>query len=181
MDRPSILYVVFVAAAVLVALGERVYARRNETRLLRQGAAEVAPWVFRLMAPVYMLLFPAAIAEHLALGRRAPPVLAASMLVGVFLALAGAFESASIPLLMRLVYWAGLMGLGVWLHLTERHAHEHEHETLHHDHRHVHDEHHQHKHGPSDPPGEPHNHPHDHRPLLHSHPHYPDIHHRHGH
>ena len=43
MDRPSILYVVFVAAAVLVALGERVYARRNETRLLRQGAAAGPP------------------------------------------------------------------------------------------------------------------------------------------
>ena len=81
LDRPSIVYVVFVAAAVLVALGERVYARRNETRLLRQGAAEVAPWVFRLMAPVYMLLFPAAIVERLALDRRAPPVLAAAMIV----------------------------------------------------------------------------------------------------
>ncbi len=81
MDRPSIVFVVLVAAAALVALGERVYARRNEVRLLRQGAVEVAPWVFRLMAPVYTLIFPAAIAEHLAFGRRAPPLLAAAMIV----------------------------------------------------------------------------------------------------
>lgn len=76
---------------------------------------------------------------------------------------------------------AGLMGVGVWLHLTERHVHEHEHEALSHDHAHVHDEHHQHAHGPDDPPGEPHSHPHDHPPMRHAHPHYPDIHHRHRH
>ena len=78
---------------------------------------------------------------------------------------------------------AALMGLGVWLHLTERHVHEHDHdhEAMSHDHAHVHDEHHRHAHGPDDPPGEPHSHPHDHRPMRHAHPHYPDIHHRHGH
>lgn len=76
---------------------------------------------------------------------------------------------------------AALMGIGVWLHLTERHDHEHEHEALAHDHRHVHDEHHHHEHGPDDPTGEPHSHPHDHLPMRHSHPHYPDIHHRHSH
>ncbi|MCE9564304.1 MAG: EamA family transporter [Planctomycetes bacterium] len=74
---------------------------------------------------------------------------------------------------------AALMGVGVWLHLTERH--EHEHEDMSHDHSHVHDEHHQHEHGPDDPPGEPHSHPHDHLPMRHSHPNYPDIHHRHEH
>jgi drug/metabolite transporter (DMT)-like permease len=74
-----------------------------------------------------------------------------------------------------------LMGVGVWLHLTERHEHEHNHEELIHDHRHVHDAHHQHEHSPEDPPGEPHSHPHRHAPLRHSHPHYPDIHHRHSH
>lgn len=76
---------------------------------------------------------------------------------------------------------AALMGVGVWLHLTERHAHEHDHEVMLHDHRHVHDEHHQHEHGPDDPPGEPHSHPHRHSAMRHSHPHYPDIHHRHTH
>jgi divalent metal cation (Fe/Co/Zn/Cd) transporter len=76
---------------------------------------------------------------------------------------------------------AALMGLGVWLHLTERHEHMHEHEEMFHEHRHVHDEHHQHAHGPDDPPGEPHSHPHFHPAMRHSHPHYPDIHHRHKH
>jgi drug/metabolite transporter (DMT)-like permease len=74
---------------------------------------------------------------------------------------------------------AALMGVGVWLHLTERH--EHEHEPLEHDHLHAHDEHHQHEHLPTDPPGEPHSHPHRHARLRHSHPHYPDLHHRHEH
>ncbi|MBA4062561.1 MAG: EamA family transporter [Isosphaera sp.] len=76
---------------------------------------------------------------------------------------------------------AALMGVGVWLHLTERHDHEHNHEAMTHDHAHVHDEHHQHEHGPDDPPGEPHSHRHHHPPMRHSHPHYPDIHHRHRH
>jgi drug/metabolite transporter (DMT)-like permease len=76
---------------------------------------------------------------------------------------------------------AALMSLGVWLHLTERHAHEHRHEAMEHEHSHVHDEHHQHAHGPNDPPGEPHTHWHRHPELVHSHPHYPDTHHRHQH
>lgn len=76
---------------------------------------------------------------------------------------------------------AALMGLGVWLHLTETHEHEHEHEPMEHGHLHDHDEHHRHQHLPGDPPGEPHGHPHRHEPMRHKHPHYPDIHHRHGH
>ena len=76
---------------------------------------------------------------------------------------------------------AGLMAVGVWLHLTERHDHDHEHEAMSHGHAHVHDGHHRHAHSPDDPPGEPHSHPHDHEPMRHSHPHYPDLHHRHDH
>lgn len=74
-----------------------------------------------------------------------------------------------------------LMGMGVWLHLTERHDHEHEHEALEHTHAHVHDQHHQHAHEPGSPLGEPHSHPHVHKPIRHSHPHFPDLHHRHEH
>lgn len=59
---------------------------------------------------------------------------------------------------------AGLMGLGLWLHLSERHLHDHQHSHLAHD-----------------PHGEPHTHRHEHARLVHSHPHYPDIHHRHVH
>jgi drug/metabolite transporter (DMT)-like permease len=85
---------------------------------------------------------------------------------------------------MSLIVAAALMGLGVWLHFTERHEHRHRHITMEHDHAHVHDEHHQHVHAPSDPPvtdPTPHTHWHRHQPMVHSHPHYPDIHHRHSH
>lgn len=70
-----------------------------------------------------------------------------------------------------------LMGLGVWLHLTEKHEHEH----LEHSHRHAHDEHHQHAHAAGVDPTEPHTHEHTHEPLTHRHAHFPDIHHRHRH
>lgn len=81
------------------------------------------------------------------------------------------------------MFWlaAGLMGAGVWLHLTERHAHMHTHEAITHTHRHVHDAHHQHVHDFDWDGREPHTHPHIHEPLTHSHPHYPDIHHQHRH
>ena len=55
---------------------------------------------------------------------------------------------------------AGLMAMGVWLHLTERHVHEHAHDTQVHEHAHVHDAHHRHAHAADDPPGEPHSHSH---------------------
>jgi len=82
------------------------------------------------------------------------------------------------PLRPELSAAALLMGLGIRLHLTERHDHVHEHGALAHDHRHRHDEHHEHPHGPDDPPGDPHAHPHVHARVIHGHPHYPDIHHR---
>ncbi len=85
------------------------------------------------------------------------------------------------PLTARLLVAGALMGVGLYLHLSERHDHAHHHEALEHAHRHVHDEHHQHSHGPSDPPGEPHSHWHRHESLTHTHPHYPDLHHRHDH
>lgn len=85
------------------------------------------------------------------------------------------------PITTNLIVASILMGIGIWLHLTEYHSHEHEHEELEHEHRHIHDEHHQHEHLPSDPIGEPHTHWHKHKPLRHAHPHYPDIHHRHKH
>jgi len=84
-------------------------------------------------------------------------------------------------LTMQFVIAAVLMGIGLWLHLTERHEHEHWHEAIEHDHKHVHDEHHQHEHDASVSLGEPHSHPHRHERMVHSHPHYPDIHHRHAH
>ena len=85
------------------------------------------------------------------------------------------------PITHQLAIAGALMGLGVWLHLTERHEHEHIHQPLVHEHRHVHDEHHRHDHATNDPEGEPHTHVHAHTRLSHRHPHYPDIHHRHTH
>ena len=80
-------------------------------------------------------------------------------------------------------FWlaAGLMGIGVWLHVSERHEHEHAHEPLVHAHEHVHDEHHRHSHGAGWDGREPHSHEHRHFALRHRHPHYPDLHHRHTH
>ena len=85
------------------------------------------------------------------------------------------------PLTVRLGMAAILMGVGVALHLTERHDHEHVHEPFEHEHLHWHDEHHRHPHGADDPAREPHSHHHAHGYLLHEHPHYPDLHHRHRH
>ena len=85
------------------------------------------------------------------------------------------------PVTPLLLAAGGLMAVGVWLHLTERHLHQHTHEPLSHSHSHTHDQHHRHAHGPDDPQGEPHAHQHTHEPLTHTHPHYPDIHHRHVH
>jgi drug/metabolite transporter (DMT)-like permease len=76
---------------------------------------------------------------------------------------------------------ATLMGLGVWLHVSEHHAHEHRHEPLVHTHAHAHDEHHGHEHPDGRNGSRPHVHEHAHAPLRHSHPHYPDVHHRHRH
>lgn len=92
----------------------------------------------------------------------------------------------AIPLLheaptLRLGLAGGLMALGLWLHLTERHEHDHTHDSMEHEHRHTHDAHHQHSHGPNDPTGEPHTHRHQHVALTHRHAHYPDLHHRHTH
>jgi drug/metabolite transporter (DMT)-like permease len=85
------------------------------------------------------------------------------------------------PLTGGLVVGGLLMSVGVWLHLSERHAHEHVHEAMAHEHLHRHDVHHDHAHEPGVPTGEPHSHWHVHAPECHSHRHYPDLHHRHRH
>jgi len=82
----STLYIALVLAAAVIAILERVYARRNESRLLSEGAEETAPWVFRLMAPVYSISFPAAVAEHLLMGRRPTLPFAATMVMLFLLA-----------------------------------------------------------------------------------------------
>ncbi len=85
------------------------------------------------------------------------------------------------PMTLPFAFAGMLMGIGVWLHLTEQHAHTHDHETMAHNHPHVHDEHHQHPHEPDDPAGEPHTHAHRHTSMRHAHAHMPDLHHTHRH
>jgi len=85
------------------------------------------------------------------------------------------------PLSPQLIAAGLLIGVGVWLHLSERHQHRHIHAPLTHAHPHTHDAHHQHRHSADDPPGEPHTHVHTHSRLEHVHAHAPDMHHVHRH
>jgi drug/metabolite transporter (DMT)-like permease len=75
---------------------------------------------------------------------------------------------------------AALLGLGVWLHVTEKHDHMHDHPALEHEHPHRHDDgHHDHTH---DPPVEgEHTHAHRHEAISHAHPHGQDTDHQHRH
>jgi drug/metabolite transporter (DMT)-like permease len=98
-----------------------------------------------------------------------------------FIGAAAAVAALQQPLTVELLAAGTLMAVGVWLHVTERHAHAHAHRRMAHAHSHIHDEHHRHAHGPQDPPGEPHTHAHEHDALTHSHPHAPDMHHDHRH
>lgn len=98
-----------------------------------------------------------------------------------FLGAAVAVIALGEPITVQLLVAGGFMGLGVWLHLTERHEHAHTHQPMTHTHSHVHDEHHRHQHNTEDTPGEPHSHPHNHGWLKHTHPHTPDMHHDHRH
>jgi drug/metabolite transporter (DMT)-like permease len=90
------------------------------------------------------------------------------------------------PVTGYLLAAAALMAIGLWLHLSERHAHAHTHEPLAHSHLHTHgangadgDMHHAHTH---EPPFEgKHAHRHFHEPVRHTHAHYPDAHHQHEH
>ncbi len=96
---------------------------------------------------------------------------------GTLLAVLVLREPVTLPLLVA----GGLMAVGVWLHLSERHGHLHTHELAEHAHEHVHDAHHEHAHAPGVPVVEGHAHAHAHTALTHSHGHFPDAHHRHPH
>ena len=85
------------------------------------------------------------------------------------------------PLTLTLVVAGSLMGLGIWLHLTERHNHTHMHQLFEHDHEHIHDEHHQHHHDILVELSTKYRHLHRHTPMTHFHPHFPDAHHQHMH
>jgi len=113
---------------------------------------------------------------------------------GAYFSVAPFFGAAvSVPLLGEpvdgpLLAAGALMALGVWLHVSERHAHAHKHQPLQHAHEHLHrpegNDHHDHAHPPGTTPTDArgrHSHPHAHEAVTHSHPHFPDLHHRHPH
>ena len=84
------------------------------------------------------------------------------------------------PITIPFIVAGGLMAIGVWLHISERHYHKHEHKALEHTHAHDHnDGHHDHHHDVA--PHGKHVHKHKHDPTRHTHSHYPDEHHRHDH
>ena len=96
---------------------------------------------------------------------------------GAMLAVVGLGEPVTTPLLIA----GALMGIGVWLHLSERHEHGHGHGALEHEHEHEHDAHHRHEHDESIAPAASHTHRHRHEPMRHDHSHFPDAHHQHKH
>lgn len=105
---------------------------------------------------------------------------------GAYFSVAPFFGAALAVVLGEALTWpliiaGGLMALGVWLHLRERHEHPHTHPLAAHEHWHTHDEHHQHGHLEPVAPGVRHQHLHTHQVLTHTHEHYPDSHHRHRH
>jgi drug/metabolite transporter (DMT)-like permease len=154
----------------------------NLTLALAQGAALPAAGTILAAGTVGFLGYGVSLAlfvlglRHLGAARTGA-YFSLAPFIGAVLALVLLDES----LTLRLVVAGGLMTIGLWLHLTERHEHEHRHDEMEHEHRHRHDDHHQHAHAAGDPPGEPHTHRHRHAALVHRHPHYPDLHHRHGH
>lgn len=151
---------------IALAVGQRL---PGVATLLSAGAVGFAGYGISLVAFVLAL-------RHLG-SARTGAYFSTAPFVGAALSLALLREVPSSA------FWiAGvLMGLGVWLHLSESHAHEHTHEAMEHEHAHVHDEHHQHDHEFDWDGKEPHAHPHRHEPMTHSHPHFPDLHHRHRH
>ncbi len=135
------------------------------------GAAGIGVFGYGISLVLFILAL-----RHLGAGRTG-----AYFSTAPFVGALGGVLALGEPVTGPLLAAAALMGVGVWLHVSERHEHEHVHGGIAHDHRHAHDEHHQHDHPAGTPSGEPHSHRHVHAPLGHSHPHFPDIHHRHGH
>jgi methyltransferase len=81
----NLAYLAVVLAAAGVSLAERRVALVNERRRRAQGAREIAPWVYGLMLPVYLLHFLLAPLENIVLDRHPAFWLTAAM-SAVFLA-----------------------------------------------------------------------------------------------
>jgi drug/metabolite transporter (DMT)-like permease len=170
-------------ATWLAAVKGTVAGPVNLTLAFLLGAALPGPWVVGGAMLVGFFAYGVSLAlfivgmRHIGTAR-AGAYFSVAPFFGAIIAVAMG-EPISVPLVLA----AALMGLGVWLHLTERHEHEHSHNPVTHDHWHTHDEHHQHEHpdGELVPAGGWHRHEHTHEALRHTHEHYPDAHHRHTH
>lgn len=122
---------------------------------------------------ISLILFVVAL-RHLGTARTGA-YLSTAPFAGAVIAVVGMGE----PVTKDLAIAGLLMGLGVWLHVGERHEHAHDHTVLEHDHAHEHDNHHQHAYDEAVPAGRAHTHWHRHEPMAHTHAHYPDAHHQH--
>ncbi|HET6280074.1 MAG TPA: EamA family transporter [Polyangia bacterium] len=154
-----------ISAAVAAASGELFPGATLGAALFVIGAVG-----FGLSLQLYLR------AQTLVGAARTASVFAAAPFVGsvVSLALGSPWPGWHFPVA------AGLLVVGVALHVSERHRHQHTHEPLVHEHMHTHDDqHHGHTHDPM--PSGPHSHPHQHTRLTHEHEHSDDIHHRHRH
>jgi len=154
----------------------------NTAIALASGAALPAPWPLFASACVgflgygISLMFFVLSLRHLGTARTGA-YFSLAPFVGAFIAILILGEGVTLSFLAGAV----LMGIGVWLHLTECHEHEHQHDAFEHNHSHVHDEHHRHHADCLLQDDTAHSHVHAHCEVLHHHPHYPDIHHRHEH
>jgi drug/metabolite transporter (DMT)-like permease len=147
-------------------------ARGEPLPPIDRGAALVACGATGYGASLYLYL----LAQCRIGAGRTSSVFALAPFIGAALAWSLGNRTAG-PLAIAAV---GLLVLGVYLHVTERHHHRHAHPPLAHDHMHDHDDgHHTHTHDP--PIRGAHAHDHRHEPIEHDHDHAPDLHHGHGH
>jgi uncharacterized membrane protein len=148
------------ADPVQIAIAKGLVAGVVNLSLALKTGATLPPWSLLLLAGVAgfggygisLVLYVVGL-RHLGAARMGA-YFSLAPFIGAVLSLALLHE----PLTLTLLLAGGLMAVGLWLHLAERHEHDHIHDTLEHDHRHIHDAHHQHEHGPNDPAGDPHAH-----------------------
>jgi drug/metabolite transporter (DMT)-like permease len=107
---------------------------------------------------------------------RTGSIFALAPFIGASVAWGAGERGTVIPTVGAMVFF----GIGVYLHVTEKHGHAHAHEPTEHEHAHRHDDgHHDHRHDSH--VAKVHSHRHRHDALHHEHPHAADAHHQHGH
>ncbi len=97
-----------------------------------------------------------------------------------FIGVLASFLVLKEPINSTFMLAAGVMLLGTYLAVTERHDHKHRHVSMTHAHSHRHDDGH-HTHAHDDGFKGEHTHEHKHEGMTHRHKHFPDLHHTHEH